>query len=660
MTDFTLDIGVQSPLHAKVRENLNSRFRFSATRMQGLHAKWQKNENQHVAFLPERDVDAKRRALRDNDGKPQYTTIVLPYTYAMELSAWSYWTTVFLGRDPIFQYAGRHGEAESQVQALEALIGYQVQTGEMLVPLYFWLFDVARYGLGVIGNYWCEEVTSVSRLVEVPQSLYGLPIGGPPKRTMQTEQVRGYYGNKLFNIRPYDYYPDPRVPLHATQRMEFLGWHSEVGWHELVKKAEAGEMVNIDVLQQEGGNLYTGREPGSPQLQLPNDYTAGNPEAYDIARTGPYGIVTFSVDLNPNQWGLSDVKTQEKWIFECSVQGTNAQGGNKSTIRYIHSARPAGAYHNKHPVNVLEMEPEPYTLAARGMPEVMEPMQRTMDWLINSHMYNVRKTMNNQWLVDPTRVVMQDFIEPTAGGAIKAAPAGYGTDLRTAISQLPVQDVTRGHVGDLSLFDMFTQKAVGINDQIMGTADVKSHTTAGANRTTSAFGVNRQKTNTEFMSAMGFAPLSQILVQSSQQYFDAPTKLRVVGDLITDAGAKFIQVTPEDIQGFYDFVPVDGTMPIDRYAQGALWQQLFANVAKIPQVAMQYDLGKIFAWVAQLMGLKNINRFKIQIAPPGANPAAVAGGNVIPLPMGTAPNPAAPGITQTIPAPQLAGMGPAA
>lgn len=647
--NLTLDIGLNSPLHAKLRENLNARFRFSATRMQQLHSKWQKNENQHVAFLPERDVDAKRRQLREQGGKPQYTTIVLPYTYAMELSAWSYWTTVFLGRDPIFQFSGRHGESEQQVQAMEALIGYQVQVGEMLVPLYFWLFDTVRYGLGIIGNYWMEETTSVSKYVEVPQTLYGLPLGGPAQRTLQTEQVRGYYGNKLFNVRPLDYYPDTRVPLHAVQRGEFVGYHTEVGWHELVKRAQAGELVNIDVLQEEGGNLYTGREPGSPQLVLPNDYTSGNPEAYDIARTGPYGIVTFYVDLVPQQWGLSKVGQQEKWVFECSVQGTNAQGGNKSTIRYIHSARPLGNYHNKFPLSVLEMEPEPYTLAARGMPEIIEPMQRTLDWLINSHMYNVRKTMNNQYLVDPSRIVMNDFEEPQPGGAIKASPAAYGTDLRQAISQLPIADVTRGHISDLSIFDLFGQKAMGMNDAVQGQADVKSHTTAGANRIANAFGVGRQKTTTEFMSAMGFAPLGQLLVQTSQQYFDQGTKLRVVGDLIEDAGPQFLQVSPQDIQGFYDFVPVDGTLPIDRFAQGALWQQLFANIAKIPQVSMQYDLGKIFAWVAQLMGLKNVRRFKVQVAPPGIQPQVAAGGNVIPLPMSTAPNLPSGPLAQQIP-----------
>lgn len=656
MTEFTLDISAKSDVHKRVLQRLDDRWRTSARKMGNLHTKWRQNEDQCIAFLPERDVDAKRRLLRSEGGKPQYTTIVLPYTYAMQMSAWSYWTTVFLGRDPIFQYAGRHGESEQQTQALEALIGYQVQVGEMLVPLYFFLHDAGRYGLGVLGNYWGEETTSISRLVQVPQTLYGLPIGGAPKSTVQTETVRGYYGNKLFNIRPYDYYPDPRVPLHAVQRGEFVGFLSEVGWHEIAPRAAAGEYVNTELLKREGADLVTAREQGSTQLELPNSDFGFASEANEVQETGPYGMLTQYVDLVPREWGLSNVGTNEKWVFECSVRASaSSAAGNSGSLKYIHAARPLGCYHNKFPILVQEMDPEPYAFAARGLPEVMEPMQRTMDWLINSHMYNVRKTMNNQFLVDPSRVVMGDFEDPQPGGAIKAKPAAYGTDLKMAISQLPTMDLTRGHMADIGFFHEFAQRGVGVNDQMMAMADVKSHTTAGANRTASSFGVNRQKTTTEFMSAMAWTPLGQMLVQNSQQYYDAPMKMRLTGDLMTEAGPQFVDVTPELIRGFYDFVPVDGTMPIDRYAQAALWQQMLQGMAKVPQVMMQYDLGRIFGWVAQLAGLKNVQRFKIQIAPPGMNPAAVAGGNVVPMNQAAAAARPAPG---NPPEPgQIPGMG---
>jgi hypothetical protein len=52
-----------------------------------------------------------------------------------------------------------------------------------------------------------------------------------------------------------------------------------------------------------------------------------------------------------------------------------------------------------------------------------------------------------------------------------------------------------------------------------------------------------------------------------------------------------------------------------------------------PQVAMQYDVGKIFAWMAQLGGLKNINQMKLQaqVVPDAQLQQQAGAGNVIPL-----------------------------
>jgi hypothetical protein len=139
------------------------------------------------------------------------------------------------------------------------------------------------------------------------------------------------------------------------------------------------------------------------------------------------------------------------------------------------------------------------------------------------------------------------------------------------------------------------------------------------------------KSNSEYFSMMGWAPLGSMLVQNSQQYMDAEVKLRVVGDLIEMAGPKFIEVSPENIAGFFDFVPVDGTLPADRFAQASLWTQLFAQMQRMPEIAAQYDVAKIFGWVAQLAGLKNIQQFKLQVQPDNVIGEAAARGDIVPI-----------------------------
>jgi hypothetical protein len=108
--------------------------------------------------------------------------------------------------------------------------------------------------------------------------------------------------------------------------------------------------------------------------------------------------------------------------------------------------------------------------------------------------------------------------------------------------------------------------------------------------------------------------------------------MRRVGNLALEAGERFLNVQPDDIQGFFDFVPVDGTLPIDRMAQANLWKELMGSLRMMPpQVAMGYDWTRIFAWVATLAGLKNISQFKVQMVPDAQLAAQAQQGNVIPL-----------------------------
>jgi hypothetical protein len=646
-----------SPLHELIKKNIDSRWTASASKIQNQHEKWRKSEDQFLAFLPERDVDAKRRLEREIEGKPQYTTIVLPYSYAMLMAAHSYWTTVFLSRSPVFQYSGRHGETEQQVQAVEALIAYQMQVPpENLVSLYMWLLDPGKFGVGVLGCYWDEEFTMASEYVETPETFLGLWETGKTNRELVTRRIPGYRGNKFYNVRPYDWYPDPRVSMWEHQKGEFEGVYREVGWNYLMRGAQSGQYTNIDILRAKKAQGQYGavsREQGSPQVELPNDslYTVSQ---WDLQETGPYGILEMYVDLVPREWNLGPSIYNEKWCFTCTVTGgTTGVRFGRGNIDLVIGARPLGSFHGKFPFHVLEMEPEAYAFTSRSMLEIVKPLQNAMDWLFNAHMYNVRKVLNDQIIVDPSRVVMGDLLDPMPGGVIRLKPAAYGSDIKSIISQLNVVDITRSHINDMQVVNEFGQRAIGVTDQIMGMFQQGGRRSASEARISSTFGINRQKTNAEFMSALGFSPLAQMLVQHSQQYYDAEMQFKIAGDLMLDAGNGLINVDPSAIAGSYDFVPVDGTLPIDRYAQANLWRELLVGMRQMPEIAMQFDMGRIFSWVAQIAGLKNILRFKL--APDQLLAKQAQMGNVIPMP-GRQPTRSNAGATSPEPG-QIAGMG---
>lgn len=627
-TSLALQIKPQTDLHRKLVKLLRDRVQFSKQKMSTYRDRWKKAEENTLAYLPEKETDAKRRVSRDNEGKPQYTTIVVPYTYGILMASHTYWTTVFMARNPVMQFTGRHGESQQQVQAVEAIMDYQASVGQMMVPWYIWLLDVGKYGLGVLGNYWDKEEHTISKIEEYELMIAGtIPTGVKRKRKI-TEHIPGYEGNKVYNVRPQDFFPDPRVTLANFQKGEFCACYTELGWDTILERQAQGYYHNIKYLEKyaKGGELGA-REQGSAQLELPDDTGMSPFDFSDQKASSVIKAFEVYVKIIPEQWGLGSGKMPEKWVFTIT-----------SDYQLIIGCQPLGAYHNKFPFFVIEYEPEGYALVNRGLPELVQPIQNTMDWLINSHFYNVRKVLNDQFVVDPSRVVMKDLLDPLPGGLIRLKPEAYGTDTKTALTQLTVNDVTQNHLRDMQMMFGIGERAHGVNDQIMGVLQRGGRKTATEVRTSSTFGVNRLKTSSEYFSAMGWAPMTQMMLQNTQQFYDADKKFKIAGDLALDA-MQFMQVRQDDIQGFYDFVPVDGTLPVDRFAQANLWKELLGQLRNFPQIMMQYDMGRIFSWVAQLAGLKNITQFKIQLAGPGAIQQQVQAGNLIPQPPGGGPMP---------------------
>jgi hypothetical protein len=612
-----------------VVDALRARLQMSERRMRDRYAQMSKNEDIFRAYIPEKENDAIRRNLRDTSGMPQYRTIEIPHSYAVLLTAHTYYTSVFLSRNPVFQLAARHGETEMSVQALEALLDYQRQVGNMMVPLFIWLLDPGKYGFGVLGHYWDRQTTRVRRYVEEPVTWMGMPVPGmKPRITEQVQDLVKFQGNRCFNVRPQDFFPDTRVALRFFQQGEFCGRYVENNWFSIMQGFREGRYFNVDVLrkmrnardQEQGGNLVARDQGSSNSMQLPREESVT-----DVNLPVPPGSVKsyeVYVKLVPKEWRFGDGDREEMWALTISTNGV------------LYGAEPVGELHGDFPFDVIEHEPEGYSQFSRSMLEVCKPLNDVITWLINTHFYNVRASLNNQFLVDPSMVVMKDVEDPNPGKVIRLKPMAYGRDVRTILHQLQVQDITRGHMGDLNVMLDFVQRITGVNEQMMSLANAKSHTTATAVRTSTSFGVNRMKTNCEYYSAMGWAPFTQKLVQRTQQYYDDPMTLRIVGDL-AQFGSPIVRATPEMIAGFYDWVPVDGTLPVDRFAQANLWQMIMGQMKNFPQIMMAYDVAKIFGWVANLAGIKNLAQFKI--TPDAALLQQAQMGNVIPLGKADAP-----------------------
>lgn len=613
----TIKVNPNSSTHQQLMKRIIPRIKMAEKANNSMHDRWRRAEEAILAYVPESSIDVKRRTKRDN-GKPQYTTLQLPYTYALVMSAHTYLTSVFFARSPVHQFAGRHGEGEMQIQAIEALIDYQVSVGMALGPYYIWLYDTVKYGLGITGEYWCKEEIQFSEIQKDQTTNKTITV---------TRRGVGYEGNKVYNLAPFDFLPDPRVPVGRFQSGEFCAARRKISWNDIVRRMFQGYYTNLEEVKTSTGTSDPQSEAYSA-LTRPSGSLSGFGDV--DGRPSVVEVFEFYIELIPREWNIGESSFPEKWVFTLTKDFTVILG-----------AQPLGLMHNKFPFNILESEIEAYGQYNRGVPEIIEPLQNTMDWLVNSHFYNVRAALNNLFLADPTKIVMKDLENGEPGGVIRLKPEAYGQDLNTFFKQIPITDVTQSHIADVQLVQSFGERALGINDQIMGALAGGGRKTATEVRTSTGFGVNRLKTITEYLSATSFAEHAQKLVMNSQQFYDGERKFRIVGSLAIDAGEKFIKITPESIMGFYDVTPVDGVLPIDRMAQANLWKEILLNVGRVPQIAQSYDLAKIFSWMASIAGLKNISQFKIQVLPPGVgpgpgmipvNPAQIAAANVPRMP----------------------------
>ena len=91
----------------------------------------------------------------------------------------------------------------------------------------------------------------------------------------------------------------------------------------------------------------------------------------------------------------------------------------------------------------------------------------------------------------------------------------------------------------------------------------------------------------------------------------------------------------------------DGTLPLDRVALLDIWKELFLSVAQDPELRGTFSLTKIFEFIAELGGAKNLDAMKVDVnvVPDEQLETAVQAGDAVPVggntTPGVAPNPGA-------------------
>lgn len=556
---------------------------------------WEQAEKMNQMFIPK--AEAERRAKEDREDM-SFTTITIPYSYAMLLAQHTYLASIFLSRNPIFQYQGRNGTAQQSVLEMESVVDYQVENGGMAVPLYIALYDLLAYGVCACFTTWEDKTSYLTAYGTRTKMANGLPImenGIPQEEDFEeVQQVRGYRGNTVFNCKPKDLIVDPSVSFLNFQKGQFIGRRLQMAIGDLQDAAIDGKYFNTENLTASSGKendvygdnqaLTETAEPGT-SVSLDHKAMKGFVNLYEVY-----------MKVIPKNLGLGINDRQEIWVFTVADKRT------------LIGAAPAGWIHGQFPVDICTAEYDGYTLSSRGTPEIARPLNRTMDWLINSHMYNVEKAVNNEFIFDPSAINLRDFLDPKPGKRIRMRPEAYGRDPKDLIHQFSQYDYTRTHLQDVAFVEALFQRVFGINEQMLGALSQGGRKTATEVRSSTGFALNRLKVFSEFVSKQFFAPLSMKLVSNSRQMYTTEDKFMIAEN---KQSSEYREFTVDEIAGAFDYAAVDGSMPIDRFAMVALLKEALMAAVQLPGIAGRYDVASLFEHIMQMAGIKNMSNFEI-------------------------------------------------
>lgn len=613
-------------LHDKVLNYVTDRIKFSERRMSQFYSRWNYNERRTQAYI---DLPAYERALKDlnNQGQPASAiSMVIPYSYATIQTIITYNIHTFAGRKPMFPI-GSYGSADvgsKRAMAMENWLQFNADQSNFLRELYQFLQDQEVYGVGALRTDW--KVMEKMRTVWIsqaapPPSFMGMQIGAAEQGPQKKREMRTVYaGNEAKAIDPFMFFPDPRVPMHrVAEDGEFVFWRSYEGKHNLLGLQAQGAISWVDNIPGQPRTLGESSVSVSDRaLRATGQGVAGEM----FAESQSYGGAAFvqvdqgTVELIPRELGLGNSTVPEKWLFSIGNMGQILQ------------AMPYSRDHDNHPVAVAEPYTFGYSFGSLGLSDYLGPLQDTISWFVNSHIHNVRSVLNNMLVVDPAKVEMQDLNRPGPGKVIRLKSYAFGTDVREAISQLQVGDVTGRHVEDLQLFVRFADAIAAVSDNIRGINSSGGRKTATEVRTSGEAAASRLAAHAKIISGQALSPLAGMWTMNTQQFLDQEIWFAVTG---MDGSKLPNTIHPEQITGEYYFPVHDGTLPIDRIAMLDVWREIFSTIVQAPELAQRYDVAGIFTHIAELGGAPDLKRFAIDVRPNEVLEQQAQAGNVVPI-----------------------------
>jgi len=581
---YDLDLRPDSDLHKKLRNRIWQRANASRNEISKRFDHWREIDRTLTTYISLKD---KEKELKSSDPRKP-VAIVFPYSYSMLEALLTYLSMAFF-QDPMFQYEGVEDDDTLGAMLMELVIRLHCIKNKVPLAVHTVLRDSLAYGVGIAIPGW--------------RQIYGRR---PIKSTIVTESELGtestttvemiedllFEGNELINIDPYMWLPDPSVSSVNVQDGEFVGWIDRDNYMNLLSEESRPNsgLFNVKYLKHKKDKRSTlaldqsdrqTRHGGSTELQR---------SATGV--TTPVDIIKMYITLIPKEWGLSDSEYPEKWYFELASDDI------------IIACEKADHNHGMYPVAVASPEFDGYSITPIGRLEVLYGLQHTLDFLL---------------VVDPYLVNINDLKDPQPGKLIRLRRPAWGRGVEKVVQQLAINDITRLNIADSSYITQWMDRISGADQSMMGTLRLSGpeRLTRSEFQGTRGSAVSRLQRIAMIIGMQFMQDVGTMFASHVQQYMTKETYVRIIGRYADQLKATFgkdrVQVSPYDLAINYDLIVRDGSIPGGNFSDA--WISLFKVIAQSPELLQAFDITRIFIYIAQQLGAKNVEDFTRKVTP---------------------------------------------
>lgn len=617
-----LDLKPGSDFHNKLRSKIWQRAQEARNEICKRFESWREIDKLNTVYIPLKDAEEKLKVV--DDTKP--LSIVFPYSYSMLEALLTYLSMAFF-QDPTFQYEGVEDDDVPGAMLMELVVRLHCIKNKVMLNLHTMLRDSLSYGVGITIPTWLQRYGR--RPIQSSVTSFS-DLGSNTQRYTEMVDSLLFEGNGLSNIDPYMWLPDPSVSSANIQDGEFNGWVDRTNYMNLLslENQTNSTLFNVKYLREK-------KDKRSTFALDQSDRQTKHGGSTDIARavtgtTNPVDIIKMYVNLIPKEWKLGESEYPEKWYFELASDDI------------IIACEKADHNHGLYPMSVASPEFDGYSITPIGRMEVLFGLQHTLDWLFNSHISNVRKSINDMLVVDPYLVNIEDLKDPKPGKLIRLRRPAWGRGVDKVVQQLAVNDITRANISDSAYITQWMDRISGADQSMQGSLRQggPERLTKGEFQGTRGSAVSRLQRLAMIIGVQSMQDIGTMFAVHTQQYMSQETYVKIVGrygdQLRGIFGNKRIRVSPYDLAINYDVIVRDGSIPGGNFSDA--WIDLFKTIGTTPELLQQFDVTRIFMYIAQQMGAKNVedfrrnmNQVQTQVMPDEQVLNQAQAGNIIPI-----------------------------